>query len=70
MTIDAGLAVVLAAAVGLLSAVIVALINSRSQNKKIVTEIAQQFSLIAYRLDQVEKTLTSYNNFTIRWRNK
>ena len=66
MQIDAGLAMTIAAFLALLSAVIVALINNKSQNNKVISEISRQYSLIVYRLEQVEQKVTDYNNFESR----
>lgn len=55
MTIDLG--ALIGAVLAFLAAVVVAIINSKSQATKFLTALDKQIALVMYRLDQVEKQL-------------
>ena len=44
------------------SAIAVCIINSNSQNKKIIAELDKRDTLQAYRLDQLEKKVDKHNS--------
>lgn len=66
MTIDIGTATAIAALLAFISAIVVAVINSKAQTKAFLAELDKQNALVVYRLEQLEKELAAFNDFRPR----
>lgn len=77
MTLSPAVATVIGAFLGAASAIVVALITIRAQNKRLVeqmnqqtqqflTQLREQNTLIVYRLEQLENKVNAHNNYDRR----
>lgn len=55
-----------AAVISALSAIVVCIINSNAQHKKLLAELEKRDALQAYRIEQLEKKVDKHNNLVER----
>lgn len=55
-----------AAVISALAAIVVCVINSNAQHKKLLSELEKRDALQAYRIEQLEKKVDKHNNLVER----